>query len=102
VSQVITQALAIDTWHDVDEQMRYQCLAFCHFGIEQRWLVVHSEAAAWRAESSIRKAQQREYAAIEKHLFHSKRVALTPRRQRTQRWPRWPKRGSIIRGTPMS
>ena len=70
VSQVITQALAIDTWHDVDEQMRYQCLAFCHFGIEQRWLVVHSEAAAWRAESSIRKAQQREYEAIEKQLFH--------------------------------
>src|SRR5882672_6193010 len=70
VSQVITQALAIDTWHDVDEQMRYQCLEFCHFGIEQRWLVVHSEAAAWRAESSIRKAQQREYEAIEKQLFH--------------------------------
>lgn len=70
VSQVITQALAIDTWHDVDEQMRYQCLEFCHFGIEQRWLVVYSEAAAWRAESSIRKAQQKEYEAIEKHLFH--------------------------------
>jgi len=70
VSQVITQALAIDTWHDVDEQMRYQCLEFCHFGIEQRWLVVHAEAAAWRAESSIRKAQQREYEAIDKQLFH--------------------------------
>jgi transposase len=70
VSQVITQALAIDTWHDVDAQTRYQCLEFCHFGIAQRWLVVHSEAAAWRAESSIRKAQQREYEAIEKQLFH--------------------------------
>jgi transposase len=70
VSQVITQALAIDTWHDVDEQRRYQCLEFCHFGIEQRWLVVHSEAAAWRAESSIRQAQQREYEAIEQQLFH--------------------------------
>jgi transposase len=70
VSQVITQAVEIDTWHDVDEQMRYQCLEFCHFGIEQRWLVVHSEAAAWRAESSIRKAQPREYEAIEKQLFH--------------------------------
>src|SRR6266436_10253437 len=70
VSQVITQALAIDTWHDVDAQTRYQCLELCHFGIAQRWLVVHSEAAAWRAESSIRQAQQREYAGIEKHLFH--------------------------------
>jgi len=70
VSQVITQALAIDRWHDGDVQRRYQCLELCHFGIEQRWLVVHSEAAAWRAESSIRTAQQREYEAIEKHLFH--------------------------------
>lgn len=70
VSQVMTQALAIDTWHDVEEQRRYQCLEFCHFGIEQRWRVVHAEAAAWRAESSIRKAQHRDYAAIEQHLFH--------------------------------
>src|SRR6267143_987292 len=70
VSQVMTQALAIDRWHDVDAQRRYQCLELCHFGIEQRWLVVHSEAAAWRAESSVYKAQQREYAAIEQHLFH--------------------------------
>src|SRR6266699_772870 len=70
VSQVIGQALAIDTWQHADAQTRYQCLEFCHFGIEQRWLVVHSEAAAWRAESSIRKAQQREYEAIDKQLFH--------------------------------
>ena len=70
VSQVMTQALAIDRWHDVDAQRRYQCLELCHFGIEQRWLVVHAEAAAWRAESSVHKAQQREYAAIEQPLFH--------------------------------
>jgi len=65
VSHVITQALATDTWHDVDEQRRYQCLELCHFGIAQRWLVVHSEAAAWRAESTIRTAQHKEYEANE-------------------------------------
>src|SRR5882724_2510390 len=70
VGQVIGQALAIDTWHDVDAQRRYQCLELCHFGIAQRWLVVHSEAAAWRAESTIRTAQYKEYEAIEKQLFH--------------------------------
>jgi transposase len=70
VSQVMRQALALDTWHEIDAQKRYQCLELSHFGIEQRWLVVHSEAAAWRAESSIRKAQQREYGALEKDLFH--------------------------------
>ena len=70
VSHVMTPALATDTWHDVDEQRRYQCLELCHCGIAQRWLVVHAEAAAWRAESTIRTAQHKEYEAIEKHLFH--------------------------------
>ena len=70
VSQVIAPALASDAWQDVDAQRRSQCLELCHFGITQRGLVVHAEAAAWRAESGIRTAQQREYAAIEKHLFH--------------------------------
>lgn len=30
VSQVITQALEMDTWHDGGEQMRYQRLELCH------------------------------------------------------------------------
>ena len=42
VSQVIRQALEIDTWHRLDEQTGYQRLELCHFGIEQRWLVVQS------------------------------------------------------------
>lgn len=70
VSQVITQALEMDTWQDVSEQMRYQRLELCHYGIEQRWLVVFSQAAAWRAEASVSKAQQKEYDATEKQLFH--------------------------------
>jgi transposase len=69
-AQVMTQALAIDTWHDVAAQRRYQGLAWCHCGIAQRWLVVHAEAAAWRAESSIRQAQHRAYAGIATPLFH--------------------------------
>ena len=38
--------------------------------MEQRWLVVQSEAAAWRAEATVRKAQAREHEAIPKPLFH--------------------------------
>ena len=70
VSQVITQALAIDTWHDVDAQTRYQCLELCHYGMAQRWLVVFSQAAAWRAEAAVRRAQHKEYDAIQQQLFH--------------------------------
>jgi transposase len=70
VSQVIRQALAMDTWHRLDEQTGYQRLELCHFGIEQRWLVVQSQAAAWRAESTLSKAQHRERETIEQQLFH--------------------------------
>jgi len=70
VSQVIRQALEMDTWQRLDEQTGYQRLELCHFGMEQRWLVVQSQAAAWRAEVTLSKAQQREHEAIEQQLFH--------------------------------
>src|SRR5205823_2127991 len=69
VSQVMTPALAIARWHDGEAQRRSQCLAWCHCGIAPRWLVVHSEAAAWRAASSVHTAQQRADAALAQHLF---------------------------------
>jgi transposase len=70
VSQVITQALQWDRWHRLDETTRYYALELCHYGIAQRWLVVSSQAARERAEVSIAKAQQREWNAIEKQLWH--------------------------------
>jgi transposase len=70
VSQVIAQALTWDAWHRLDDKTRYQCLELCHYGIAQRWLVVHSQAALERAEATIIKAKQREEEAIEKQLFH--------------------------------
>jgi transposase len=70
VSQVITQALQGDRWHRLDETTRYDCIELGHYGMAQRWLVVSSQAAMARAEASITKAQQREWAAIEKQLFH--------------------------------
>jgi transposase len=70
VSQVITQALTWDTWHRLDDNTRDQCLELCHYGMTQRWFVVHSEAALERAEATINKARQRETEAVEKPLFH--------------------------------
>ena len=70
VPQVISQALQWDTWHELDATTRYQGLELCHYGMAQRWLVVSSQAAMERAEASISKAQQREWEAIEKQLFH--------------------------------
>ena len=70
VSPVIRQALEMDTWQRRDEQTGSQRLELCHFGIEQRWLVVQSQAAAWRAEVTRSTAQKREHEAIEQQLFH--------------------------------
>ena len=70
VSQVITQALTWDTWQALDDTTRYHRVELCHNGMAQRWLVVSSQAALERAEASVNKAQQREYAAIDKQLFH--------------------------------
>jgi transposase len=67
---VITQALAGDTWHRLDDETRYQCLELCHYGMAQRWLIVQSDAAVDRAEATITKARQCEEAAITKQLFH--------------------------------
>jgi transposase len=70
VSQVIAQALTWDTWHRLDDKTRSQWLEWCHYGMAQRWLVVHAQAALERAEATVTKARQREAAAIEKQLFH--------------------------------
>jgi transposase len=70
VSQVITQALREDMWQRLDDTTRYQRVELCHYRMAQRWLVVSSQAALERAAASVTKAQQREYVAIEKQLFH--------------------------------
>jgi transposase len=93
VSQVIAQALTWDTWHRLDAQTRYQSIELCHYGMAQRWLVVHSQAALERAEATVTTASQREAAAIAKQLFHlqAKRfktpeVAQDALRALAQRW----------------
>lgn len=80
VSQVIRHALERDTWQRLDEQTCSQRLEVCHCGMAQRWLVVQSQAAAWRAESTINTAQQREHEAIAQPLFHwqAQRCATPP------------------------
>jgi hypothetical protein len=56
VSQVIGPALTRDTWHRLDEVTRSQPIAWCHFGMAQRGLVVWSQASRERAEASVTNA----------------------------------------------
>ena len=70
VKQVIHQALKWDQWRQFDATLRYQSVELGHYGMDQRWLVVYSDAAFERAEATVTKAQKREAEAIEKQLFH--------------------------------
>lgn len=70
VDQVIGQALASDQWQPVDDESSYHRVDLCHYGIQQRWLVVCSQAGIHRASKTLAKAQSKEYEKVNKQLFH--------------------------------
>jgi transposase len=70
VSQVIKQALQWDMWQRLDDTTRYCGIELCHDRMAQRWLVVSSQAALERANTSVDNACQHESATIQKPLFH--------------------------------
>jgi len=77
VGEVIEQCLDMGTWQALEEvkdrqnpSYKYQRIDLCHYGIEQRWLVVYSESAYQRAIKTLAKAQVREGERINKQLFH--------------------------------
>ncbi len=70
VQQVIKQALTSDQWHPVDAESSYHRVDLCHYGIEQRWLVVCSVGSSNRASRTVAKAQRKEYEKVNKQLFH--------------------------------
>lgn len=68
--QLITQSLEIGQWQKLDDTTRFTSVPLCHYGIEQRWIVVDSQAAFKRAKKTIAKAQEKEKKQIDKQLFH--------------------------------
>jgi len=70
VGEVIEQSLSLDTWQAIDDETRYQRVDLCHYGMEQRWLVVYSQKAYRRAGKTLAKAQARESEKVSKQLFH--------------------------------
>jgi transposase len=70
VGLVIDQALTFDDWVALREGYWCQSLDLCHYGIEQRWLIIYSEAARERGEKTVTKAQNKEYERVNKQLFH--------------------------------
>jgi transposase len=68
--ELIIEALITNHWSGFDDARRYQCFELQHNGISQRWIVVFSQAAYYRAETTLKKACKKEKEAIDKQLFH--------------------------------
>lgn len=68
--QVIKQAWEVNEWQTTPDQYHYQCWQLGHYGIDQRWLVVYSEASRQRAEKTVDRAIERERTQLDKDLFH--------------------------------
>jgi transposase len=67
---VLEQAWAWGAWQPLDETASYQRVDRCPDGIAQRWLVVSSQEAGQRAQTTVATAQAKEYAQVQKQLFH--------------------------------
>jgi transposase len=69
-NQLIEQAWRFGEWEPLEAGYSYQRVELGHYGIEQRWLVISSEAARQRGEQTVRKAQAKGKEAVAKQLFH--------------------------------
>jgi transposase len=68
--QVIDQAWSFNEWEHLCEGYRCQSIGLGHYGMEQRWLIVFSQAAWDRAHTTLEKACSREKEKVDKDLFH--------------------------------
>jgi transposase len=68
--QLIAQAFEIERWQQLNDTTRFTRVEICHYGIEQRWLVVYSQAPKKRGEKTIAKAKAKEKKTGDKQLFH--------------------------------
>ena len=69
-NQVIDQAWSFNDWKPLAEGYQYQSIHLCHYGIGQRWMIVFSDAAWNRAQTTLEKACKRENESVGKQLFH--------------------------------
>lgn len=68
--QLIQQVLDEADWQPLNDGYRYQRIELGHYGIDQRWLVIYSNAAEHRAQATLDRAQQKEAEQLKKKLVH--------------------------------
>jgi transposase len=68
--QAVQTAVQADQWHPLDASNRYYRYCCHHLGMDQRWIVVHSQAALARAQQTIDKHVAQEAESIRLELKH--------------------------------
>lgn len=69
-NKVIENLLENNKWIELDKSNFYQCVDLEHYEIEQRWLVVWSQASYERSKETIKNLQEKELLAVNKKIFH--------------------------------
>lgn len=66
----IATSLHDNVWTDLNNDYKIRPFNVNHYGIEQRWIVIHSQQARDRATKTLDKTQQKEAEYLKKNLFH--------------------------------
>ncbi len=66
----ISTAIKDDSWIRIDDNYQYVVSHVEHMGINQRWMVVYSNAANNRAVKSIARQVERAHTQCKKALYH--------------------------------
>ena len=69
-NKTISAAIESNEWTLLDEENKYSVHVVTHFGILQRWIVVHSKPAMSRSEKTLNKQIEKEYRGVESALLH--------------------------------
>jgi transposase len=69
-NELIEKAIVKDDWQVLDEKNKFHEFHVQHLGIEQRWIVVHSEAALNRTKLTLERNIKSEGEELDKRLFH--------------------------------
>ena len=68
--KAIDKALASSQWIELSSEKKYYEHEIQHLGIDQRWLVVYSQAARARSEKTLNKQIEKESQAVSKAIMH--------------------------------
>lgn len=67
---VIIDSIEKNRWQKLDDRNKFVVTGICHYGMEQRWIVVYSEKARERSLKTLERSVKKELIEIEKKLWH--------------------------------